>query len=269
VALDAALHLRSLRLPLEARERDGFPFCLPLIRSLDELVFSAPVTFFVGENGTGKSTLLEGIAAGLGCVAAGSADLARDPTLVAARALGQELRLVRSGRKPRSFFLRLEDLLGFTQKVNADGEELDELARHYDETLTGYGRGLAMGMAKGQRAALTARYGENADARSHGETVLELLRSRIVPGGLYLLDEPETPLSPLRQLALLSLLREMVGKECQFLVATHSPILMALPGASILVFEEGRIEERPWDEVEHVALTRDFLRDPEAFLRRL
>ena len=103
----------------------------------------------------------------------------------------------------------------------------------------------------------------------YGEAVLELLRSRLVPGGLYLLDEPETPLSPLRQLALLALLREMVDRDCQFLVATHSPILMALPGAEILVFEEGRIEPRDWEEVEHVALTRDFLRDPGAFLRRL
>jgi predicted ATPase len=263
------LHLRSLRLPSEARERDDFPFALPLIQGLEELAFDAPVTFFVGENGTGKSTLLEGIAAGLGCVAVGSADLSRDPTLAAARSLGQELRFVRSGRAARGFFLRLEDLLGFSQRVNAEAHELEELAEHYDETLSGYGRLLATGVAKGQREALRSRYGDDADARSHGETVLQLLRSRLVPGGLYLLDEPETPLSPLRQLALLSLLQEMVAKDCQFLVATHSPILMALPGADILVFEDGRIERQDWDQVEHVALTRDFLRDPEAFLRRL
>jgi len=264
-----SLHLRSLRLTPEAREREEFPFSLPLIQGLEELSFDSPVTFFVGENGTGKSTLLEGIAAGLGCVALGSADLSRDPSLVAARSLGDELRFVRSGRAARGFFLRLEDLLGFSQRVNADAAELEQLADHYDETLSGYGRDLAVGMAKGQRAALRERYGEDADARSHGEAVLQLLRSRLVPGGLYLLDEPETPLSPLRQLALLSLLQEMIARDCQFVVATHSPILMALPGATILVFEEGRIERRDWDEVEHVALTRDFLRDPEAFLRRL
>lgn len=265
----SSLHLRSLKLAPEARERGDFPFTLPLISSLEELRFRAPVTFFVGENGTGKSTLLEGIAAGLGCVAVGSADLSRDPTLAAARALGGELRFVRSGRAARGFFLRLEDLLGFSQRVNSEAGELEELAALHDRTLSGYGRDLAMGVANGQREALRSRYGDDADARSHGEAVLQLLRSRLVPGGLYLLDEPETPLSPLRQLALLALLQDMVAKDCQFLIATHSPILMALPGARILVFDEGRIEERAWDEVEHVALTRDFLRDPQAFLRRL
>ena len=107
------------------------------------------------------------------------------------------------------------------------------------------------------------------DAASHGETFLALMQTRLKPGGLYLLDEPETPLSPQRQLALLSLMKRCVAEDCQFIVATHSPILMALPGAAIWLFEGGRIRPVAWDETEHVALTRAFLASPGRFLDKL
>ena len=106
-------------------------------------------------------------------------------------------------------------------------------------------------------------------ARSHGESFLQLFQSRFVPGGLYLLDEPEAPLSPQRQLALLAMLKEMAGQDSQFVVATHSPILMALPGADILSFDRAPVRRLPYGEVEHVSFTRDFLNNPEAFLRHL
>jgi predicted ATPase len=122
---------------------------------------------------------------------------------------------------------------------------------------------------RGQRRALTTRYGEDADARSHGESFLNLFQSRFVPGGLYLLDEPEAPLSPQRQLALLSMLKEMTAQDSQFVIATHSPILMALPGADILSFDHAPPRRLPYEKVEHVSLTRDFLNNPEAFLRHL
>ncbi len=137
------------------------------------------------------------------------------------------------------------------------------------EGLKGYGLRLAQGVVRGQRRALTSRYGEDADARSHGESFLQLFQSRFVPGGLYLLDEPEAPLSPQRQLALLSMLKEMAGQDSQFVVATHSPILMALPGADILSFDHAPARRVRYEEVEHVTLTRDFLNNPEAFLRHL
>ena len=105
---------------------------------------------------------------------------------------------------------------------------------------------------------------------SHGESFLELFQRRFAPRGLYLLDEPEAPLSPVRQLALLALLREMTGAgESQFIIATHSPILMAFPGATIYSLDGGTPRRVAWDDLEHVALTRDFLNDPDTFLRRL
>ena len=106
-------------------------------------------------------------------------------------------------------------------------------------------------------------------AMSHGESFLNVFAQRCVPGGLYLLDEPETPLSPLRQLALLSHIKQRVTQACQFIIATHSPILMASPGASILSFDNDAIAPIAYDDVEHVSLTRAFLNDPEAFCRRL
>ena len=105
---------------------------------------------------------------------------------------------------------------------------------------------------------------------SHGESFLELFQRRFAPHGLYLLDEPEAPLSPVRQLALLALLREMTGAgESQFIIATHSPILMAFPGATIYSLDGGTPRRVAWDDLEHVTLTRDFLNDPDTFLRRL
>jgi predicted ATPase len=113
------------------------------------------------------------------------------------------------------------------------------------------------------------RYGEGLDSQSHGESFLALFQSRFVPGGLYLLDEPEVPLSPLRQIGLLALIKEMTAQEAQFIIATHSPILMAFPLALILSFDEVPVLSVKYESLEHVNLTRDFLINPEAFLRNL
>ncbi len=227
------------------------------------------MTFFVGENGTGKSTLLEAVAAGAGSVVVGGEDVRADKTLGHARALAAQLRLAWTKRTHRGFFLRAEDFFGFAKRINQTGAELEEMAQDFGKELKGYGLRLAQGVVRGQRSALTSRYGEDADARSHGEGFLQLFQSRFVPGGLYLLDEPEAPLSPQRQLALLSMLKGMIEQDSQFVIATHSPILMAFPDASILSFDHTPPRQIPYDEVEHVSLTRDFLADPEAFLRHL
>lgn len=113
------------------------------------------------------------------------------------------------------------------------------------------------------------RYGNGLDSQSHGESFLVLFQSRFVPGGLYLMDEPEVPLSPLRQLGLLALIKEMTEQDAQFIIATHSPILMAFPQAIILSFDESPIRSVEYESLEHVSLTRDFLNNPEAFLRHL
>jgi predicted ATPase len=247
-----------------------FPLSLPLIRDLDEIRFTTPITFLVGENGSGKSTLLEGIAAGLGAVAVGGHDLQRDPSLEAARRLADAFLFARRRHARTRLFLRAEDVFGFTNRVASTMAELSqdeaELATDLPE---GYGRLIATGAVAAQRGALVGSYGANPDGRSHGETFLALLRRRVVPNGLYLLDEPETPLSPSRVLALMALLAERVGQGCQFIIATHSPILMAMPDATILLADQGTLRPVEWTDVEHVRVTRAFLADPQAALRKL
>jgi predicted ATPase len=170
-----------------------------------------------------------------------------------------------------TLFLRAEDVFGFTQRVRRHMKELAEDEAELRGSLRegSWGQRLATGAVAGQRAALGRRYGVDPDARSHGETFLHLLQQRLRPRGLYFLDEPETPLSPTRVLALLAMLRDRVADDCQFVVATHSPILMALPEAEILLLEGETIAPIRYEAVEHVRITRAFLDDPESFLRRL
>jgi len=255
------IHLQSISLKPAAKARSGFPFDLPLIKRLDQLEFRSPVTFFVGENGSGKSTLLEAIGAGVKLATVGGDDVERDETLENARALGRQLKFSWSNKTHRGFFLRAEDFFNFARRLQTMMKELQEIA----DSLGGVGAGAALG----QRQALIERYGENLDANSHGESFLKLFQSRFVPGGLYLLDEPEAPLSPQRQLALMAMLKEMVDQEAQFIIATHSPILMAFPGGRILSFDDHPVREVDYDDVEHVSLTRAFLKNPQSFLRRL
>jgi predicted ATPase len=247
-----------------------FPWTLPVFRWLERLQFRAQVTFFVGENGSGKSTLLEALAAGVEAIAAGGADIARDETLEVARRFAGAYRFARRRRPATRLFVRAEDVFGFVGRVKRDMRELDALERHFEASVKGdYGRQLAKGTAASQRRALAGAYGEDPDARSHGETFLNLLERRLTPGGLFFLDEPEAPLSPLRVLSLISLLKQAVADGSQFFICTHSPILMAFPGAEILLFEGDRLTVTPYAEIDHVRLTRAFLNDPESFLRRL
>ncbi len=261
--------LKSIYFRDEAALPAGFPFDVPAIESLSEMTFSTPVTFFVGENGSGKSTLLEAIASGMRCPAVGSADVSADPSLMHARHLADQLRFTRTTKPRVKLFFRAEDAIGFTRRVNADMQELESMEAHYNESLSGYARDLATGVVKGQKSALSNRYGEDADARSHGEWFIHVIRERIHQPGLYLLDEPETPLSPIHQLTLLSILMETAALGAQFVIATHSPILMALPGATIISFDEHPPAAIAWEDVEHVSLTRAFLNDPESFIRHL
>ena len=248
---------------------DDYPFTVPCIQALSKLAFDAPVTIFVGENGSGKSTLLEAIACGMKCPAIGSSDLSRDPMLEDARRLAKHLRLSRSTNPKVKLFFRAEDAIGFTRRMKENIGELDELKNEFDENLSGYGRDLSVGAMEGQKAGITSRYGENPDALSHGEWFVNILRERIHSKGLYLLDEPETPLSPIHQLSLLSIIKEAVSLGAQFLIATHSPILMAFEGATIYNTDNTTITQTAWEDVELVSLMRAFLADPSSFLRHL
>ena len=262
------IFLRSVEIKQGAPQNE-YPFSLPVIRSLEKLEFKSPVTFLVGSNGSGKSTLLEALAVALKAVAIGSATMETDDSLQNARDLARYLKLVKNENPGRGFFFRAEDFFGFIKKVQTDIQAFKDLEEEFKQKHTGYGRLLSAGSARSQYLALQTRYGENPDGLSHGEAFLHLFKSRIVPRGLYILDEPETPLSPQLQLAFLSMLKQMVAESCQFIIATHSPLLMAFPDASILSIDGDEINEVHYDDVEQVSLTRSFLADPENYLRRL
>jgi len=252
---------------------EGFPFDLALLRTTRELALAAGVTVLVGENGSGKSTLLEAIALAADLPVAGSAtDIGRDTTLDAVRPLSDALKLVWTHRSKRGLFLRAEDYFGYVQAQRRNVRDLREEARRVARASTEVHEGerlRRMAPFVGSAAAIDARYGGDLDARSHGESYLAFFRGRLTGAGLYLLDEPEAALSPLRQLALLTLIKDAVTRGAQFLIATHAPVLMALPGSRLLQIKDGAIEERAFDDLEHVRVLREFLQAPEAFVRHL
>ena len=262
--------LRSLS--LRATGGDAFPFSVPSIRSLAELQFDTPVTFFVGENGSGKSTLLEAIALAASLPTVGAAEVERDTTLDAQRVLASALRLTWNTRTRRGFFLRAEDFFGFTRRLAQMRSELlariGEIDVEYADR-SDYAKRLALGPVRASLAEFEARYGIDLDANSHGQSFLRLFQSRFVPRGLHLLDEPEAPLSPQSQLGLMAMMVQMVEEGAQFIIATHSPILLAFPGAAIYGFDGGTVTREAFATLEHVSLTRDFLNEPERFLRHL
>ena len=266
------IHLAEARLA-RPRAAAGFPFDVAVVRSIERLRFEAPVTFFVGENGSGKSTVLEALAVAARAVTAGSAEAVDDASLAGVRALADAFRLSWTARTHRGFYLRAEDFFGYAKRVaRMRAELLADLAR-VDAEYTARPGSLAHELARSpflrELAALEERYGEGLDAQSHGESFLRFFAARLVPRGTYFLDEPEAPLSPARQLSLLALMREMVDADCQLVIATHSPILLALPGAAIWSFDETPPRAVRWEDLEHVRLTRDFLASPDAFLRHL
>ena len=267
------MYLRRIAIkPPSSGDRDQFPFTVPTIRSLDALELKSPITFFVGENGSGKSTLLEAIASAAGSPTVGSDEVASDATLREQKKLGKHLRLEWKPRTHRGFFLRAEDFFGFSKriaKMRAEMQErIAELEVEYRDR-SAWAKGLAMGPAAGSIADMERRYGADLDAQSHGQSFLALFRARFVPGGLYLLDEPEAPLSPQSQLTLIAMLNDMTKQASQFIIATHSPILLAYPGATIYSFDGGKVEATRFEDLEPVNLVRSFLTDPEAYLRRL
>ena len=250
-----------------------FPFTVPAIASMSSLDVDAPVVCFVGENGSGKSTLLEAIAIASNLPSAGSVDLARaDPTLHEQGVLARALKLAWRLRTNRGLFLRAEDFFGFQLLLKRERAELQETLDRMDVEYadrSDYAKTLAMGPIRSSMADMDRRYGADPDARSHGEAYLNFFQQRLVPHGLFLLDEPEAALSPQRQLALLAMIFDLVAEGAQFIIATHSPILLAFPGARIFSFDESPITEVGWEDTEHVRLTRDFLANPERYLRNL
>ena len=266
------IHLRSVSLSRTRQLPDTFPYNVPAIQGLDEIEFESPITFLVGENGSGKSTLLEAIACAANLPTIGGESVNQDPTLVEIHKLSKLLKWVWNQRTRRGFFMRSEDFFGFAKRIAQMTSDLRHDLENVEREYEGRSQ-LAKQQARlsytNELHGLQSSYGEGLDAQSHGESYLKLFQARFVPGGLYLMDEPEAPLSPTRQLTFLATLKLLIKQDAQFIIATHSPILMAYPGATILNFEHGTIERVNYKDLEHVTLTREFLNNPQAFLQHL
>jgi predicted ATPase len=207
---------------------DEYPFNIPAVRELGSIDFHPNVTFFVGENGSGKSTVLEAIAVALGFGPEGDTKNVRFRTVDSVSPLHGALRLARGVPRPRDgYFLRAESFFN--------------VASYMDEV--GY----------------TERYGGSLHARSHGESFMAVLLNKLQGNGIYLFDEPEAALSPSRQLAALVAIHQLVEDSSQFVIATHSPILLSYPHARIIQFDHSGVSETAYEETEHYAVTRDFL----------
>mgnify|MGYP001546292513 CR=1 FL=1 len=267
------IYLRSMKLSEESQKKEYYPFNLPIWQQTQQITFDFPITFFVGENGSGKSTIIETLAMAINMITVGSESISRDHSLNRLKEFSWSCKLTWNQKTKRGFFLRAEDFFGYVKKTNQVKEEmlneLERVEREY-EGRSQFAKNQARTPFAGAIHDIDSRYGkEGLDGRSHGESFLALFQNRFVPGGLYLLDEPEVPLSPLRQLTLISMLKDMVGEGSQFIIATHSPILLAYPGATILEFTSNGIKKMSYENLEHVNITRDFLNNPASFLRHL
>ena len=219
-------------------EQDSYLRKIESITKLDELVFEKPVTFLVGENGSGKSTMLEALAVAYGFNPEGGTKNYTFSTYDSHSKLHEAIRLSKGVRKAQwGYFLRAESFYNVATKE----EEYSDIA-HPSE-----------------------KYHE----RSHGESFLALAQSQLKPNGLYLFDEPEAALSPQRQLTLLMEIHSCAKQGAQFIIVTHSPILLGLPDAQIISFDDGVVRNLEYEETESYKVTEMFINNREALLRRL
>jgi predicted ATPase len=227
---------------------DEYPFNLPVVRELSSFDFHPKVTFFVGENGSGKSTLLEAIAVAYGLNPEGGSRSFQFATRESHSKLSRYLGLSKQAISPAdAYFLRAETFYNVAtelERLDADGENARPLMKSYGD--------------------------KSLHEQSHGESFFSLFCNRFGGRGLYLLDEPEAALSPQRQLEFLALLHDYCEQGCQFVIATHSPIILAYPNAAIYVLDErGGLTLTPYTETEHYKVTRNFLANPARSLKEL
>jgi len=243
VTVFSQLFVSSIKLKDTAFGDDNYIFDLPVVKNLKELQLRQKVTFFVGENGTGKSTLLEALAICCGFNAEGGSKNFNFASQETHSDLYRYLTVAKGIKKPGDgFFLRAESFYNVATEI----DRLDKI----DPLFKSYG-------------------GKSLHRQSHGESFMSLMLNRFSGNGLYILDEPEAALSPSRQLALLSQINELVKKNSQFIIATHSPILLAYPEADIYVLQEASIALTPYEETEHYILTKEFLDNPKRMLNYL
>lgn len=244
-------YLREISLKREgitALER--YPFNIPAVRELDSLEFHPDVTFFVGENGSGKSTVLEAIALAMGFGPEGGTRNMQFRTADSTSGLHGYLRMVKGISKPRDgYFLRAESFFNVAS-------EIERLDRNEPGDLPS--------------PPIGPSYGNKALHRqSHGESFMALLANKLRGDGLYLFDEPEAALSPSRQMAALVAIHQLVQDQSQFIIATHSPILLAYPRAKIVLFDGTGLSAVRYEDTEHYAITRRFLNDHRRMVDKL
>lgn len=221
-----------------------YPFTIPAIKNLTELNLTSNVTFFVGENGSGKSTMLEGIADKCDFNTAGGGRNNYYDVHAAGSDLGPYLRLSWLPKVSNGFFLRAESFYHFASYI-------DELSIENPSVYDAYG-------------------GQSLHEQSHGESFLSLFKNRFGGKAIYLLDEPEAALSPQRQLAFLKILHNLTQTgECQFMIATHSPILLGYPEATIFNFDDEKITTIDYEETDHYQITKYFLQHRDKMLHDL
>jgi predicted ATPase len=225
---NAKPYIRSIHFTEEV-DRDVYPFSIPAVAALDNMEFHEDVTFFVGENGSGKSTVLEAIALLMGYGAQGGTKNVQLEDAAGSSGLHHLLKAIKSYDHPKyGYFLRAESFYNVATFMDAVGY------------LDSYG-------------------GKSLHRQSHGEAFMAALTNKFRGHGLYLLDEPEAALSPSRQMAALVRIHDLVQDRSQFIIATHSPILLAYPSAKIIMFDNDGLWETTYEKTEHYAITRDFL----------
>jgi len=247
-ALSAKHYVLSVKLRREkVPSFDQYPFSLPVVRELDELELHPAVTFLVGENGSGKSTLLEAIAVAWGFNAEGGTRNFNFQTRGSHSNLHEYLRLIKSVQRPRDgFFLRAESLFNVATEI----ENLDREQTPAPRVIDSYG-------------------GISLHEQSHGESFFAVMNKRLGGHGFYVLDEPEAALSPTRLLAMLARLHQLVKKRSQFIIATHSPMLMAYPDAWIYQIGPDGFHRVALEETDHYIVAKRFLNDTRGQLDRL
>jgi predicted ATPase len=247
-SFDAEHYVLALKLKREkVPSFDIYPYSLPALRHLHSLELHPRVTFIVGENGSGKSTLLEGVAVAAGFNAEGGTKNFRFHTRRSHSSLHENLTLVKSPARARDgFFLRAESFFNVATEI----EHLDEEPSFGPPIINSYGF-------------------RSLHEQSHGESFFALMNNRFGGHGFYVLDEPEAALSPTRQLAMLLRVHELVLDKSQFIIATHSPILMAYPDAWIYQIGKRGLERVEYEETEHYVVARRFMSDPRGQMKAL
>jgi predicted ATPase len=247
-SIDAEHFVLALKLKREkVPSFDVFPFVLPALRHLNSLELHPAVTFVVGENGSGKSTLLEAVAIAAGFNAEGGTKNFRFHTRRSHSSLHECLTLVKTLNRARDgFFLRAESFFNVATEI----EHLDDEPSFGPPIIDSYG-------------------GRSLHEQSHGESFFALMNNRFGGRGFYVLDEPEAALSPTRQLAMLVRMHELVRDKSQFIIATHSPILMAYPNAWIYQIGKRGIDRVEYEETDHYVVAKRFLPDPQGQMKKL